>query len=127
MKYSRPLRVLLNLIMMLALVSALPARAAMFMAMDSQGAAQHMVMEHGQMMSAMTDDASHHDADLPVQHGQQDQCQCGAHCGACGACHSIMSELPINGFVARIVAPDGPLSSHPAEIWLPRDPRPPRA
>ena len=123
---SRPLRACLSLLLVLALVGMMPAHAAMAVPLDMQGMPDQRHVLHGQMQ--MTDDVtSQHAASHSGQHGQHDQCQCSAHCGACGACHSTVSAELSSNFIAFLATPSGPRPLNPAEIWLPIDPRPPRA
>ena len=123
--WSRPFRVCLSLFLMLALMSMLPSRAAMAMPTGMSGSPEHMHTLHGQMQMA-DDDSSQHTS-RHGQHNQHDQCPCGAHCGVCGACHSAVSADLLPEFIAIPATPKGPGLLNPAEIWLPLDPRPPRA
>jgi len=122
----RPFRVLLSLLLMFAVVSMLPPRAAMAMAPDLQGASQQLHVAHGRMQ-AMENGSSQHGVSHSGRRDQHiHQCHCAAHCGMCGACYSAVSTAPVTGFINVFVVPVGPQPLNLAEIWLPIDPRPPR-
>ena len=118
--HRRPYRAFLSLLLMFALVSMLPPHAAMAMSQGlhvAQG--QKQTMENG---------SSQHVIFHTGQHGQHNhQCHCGAHCGMCGACYSTVSAAPVADFSNVFILPVGPRLLNLAEIWLPIDPRPPRA
>ena len=118
--HRRPSRTFLSLILMFALVSMLPPCAVMAMSQQLHVAhGQMQTMENGSMQYALSHSA---------QHGQPNhQCHCGAHCGMCGACYSVVSAEPVSGFIKVFILPVGPRLLNLAEIWLPIDPRPPRA
>ena len=125
--HRRPFRAFLSLLLMFALVSMLPPRAAMAMSPDLQGMSQRPHVAHGQMQT-MENGSLQHAVPHSAQHGQHNhQCHCGAHCGMCGACYSAASAGPVSGFINVFVMPVGPRLLNLAEIWLPIDPRPPRA
>jgi hypothetical protein len=125
--HRRPFRAFLSLLLMFALVSMLPPCAAMAMSPDLQGMSQQLHVSHGQMQN-MESDSSQHAVSHNVQHGQHNhQCHCGAHCGICGACYSAVSAVPLSGLINIFILPVGPRLLNLAEIWLPIDPRPPRA
>jgi len=127
--HLRPFRAFLSRLLLFALVSMLPPHAAMAMAPDLQGTSQQLYVAHGQMQT-MENGSSQHAVSHSAQHGQENhQCHCGVHCGMCGACYShfAVSAEPVSGFIKAFIFPAGPLLLNLAEIWLPIDPRPPRA
>lgn len=121
----RPLRVCLNLILMLALLGMLSMRAAMAMP-AMQGMTHHAHISHVQVQAAGAMSSQH--AASPVGGpGNHLHCPCGGECGLCAACHATVPAVSIAGLSGAFVIPGGPQLSHPAELWLPLDPRPPRA
>ena len=121
-----PFRACLSLLLVFVLLSMVGPRAAMAMPMEVQGAAHQMHMLHGhlQMMDEMS---SQHAVSYNGQHGYPDKCCCGAQCGLCGVCHSIVTGEAVSGFIGTPVIPAGSVLLNLAELWLPLDPRPPRA
>lgn len=125
--HRRPFRAFLSLLLMFALVSMLPPHAAMAMSPGLQGMSQGLHVAHG-LKQTMENGSSQHVIFHTGQHGQHNhQCHCGAHCGMCGACYSTVSAAPVADFINVFILPVGPRLLNLAEIWLPIDPRPPRA
>ena len=125
--HRRPFRAFISLLLMFALESMLPSHAAMVMAPGMQGMSQGLHVAHGRM-HAMENGSMQYAASNGAQHGQHNhQCHCGAHCGMCGACYSAVSAAPVADFVNVFILPAGPRLLNLTEIWLPIDPRPPRA
>ena len=123
----RPFRVCLGLILIFALLGMLPMRAAMALPMVTQGMTHHAHISHVQMQAA-EGVSSQHAASCDGGAGHQVHCPCGGHCGLCAACHATVPAVSIiAGLSGAFVVPGGPRLSDPAELWLPLDPRPPRA
>jgi hypothetical protein len=119
------LRTCISVLLMFALLGTMAAHAAMVLPMGMQGGVMHYMQgAHGAVV--MT-------ANLPEEQGaphsgQHQQCPCGgSHCGLCGTCHFSLPTTLAANFIGMSVTHFAPRSANPAEVWLPLDPRPPRA
>jgi hypothetical protein len=124
--YRRPFRACLSLLLVFALLSMVGPRAAMATPTGMVGMA-HQMRALRSNMQVMTDMSSQHAAFHPGQHGDQDQCGCGAHCCLCGVCHATVSSGTVSGLSGTFAVPNGPRLLNLAQLALPLDPRPPRA
>jgi hypothetical protein len=118
----RRFRAILSVLLIFALLGTVPARAAMPMVAYA-GTAHNMQELRGQVEMA---------GHIPADHGsshqdQHKQCHCGAHCGLCGVCHFSVPTTLASNLIGALVMPASPRLSDPGDVWLPPDPRPPRA
>jgi len=107
---------------MFALLGSLSARAAMPM-IPQLGTAHTVHQLRGQLQMA-----DHISADHGSPHqDQHKQCHCGAHCGLCGVCHFSVPTTPASNVIGTLATPARLRLATPGDVWLPPDPRPPRA
>lgn len=118
------LRACVSVLLMFTLLGTVAARAAMVMPMGMQAGVVH----HASGAHATVGMIAHVPVDPGPSHsGKHSQYPCGPHCGLCGVCHhSLPASLAAN-FIGKPVTHFAPRSANPAEVWLPLDPRPPRA
>lgn len=122
--YSRHVRAGIGMVLVFSLLSMMMPRAAMALPMALHDAAPQLHEPHDAAVRMTGHVSSSHTA---PHNGQHDSCPCGVHDCSCVVCYFGFTANAVKSFVGALVTPGGPRQSNFAAVFLPPDPRPPRA